>query len=271
MNAIDRLHAVLDEIGNLAVAVSGGVDSMTLAYIAHANAPDQVELFHAVSAAVPPDATQRVRGYAVRQGWNFSIIGTAEFDDPDYMRNPVNRCLYCKTNLYDTICTMTGSTVVSGTNTDDLSDFRPGLDAARTYKVRHPFVEAGIDKAAIRQLARDFGLFDLAELPAAPCLASRIETGLRIEADILHLVDRAEKLVAARTSASTLRVRVRREGIVIEMNRDYLARAEEKNLSALAREVGGIFMAAGHPLSVRVAAYERGSAFLQPALAGAVQ
>ena len=84
---------------------------------------------------------------------------------------------------------------LSGTNLDDLGDWRPGLQAAAAHGVRHPYVEAGIDKATVRALARALGLDDLAELPAAPCLSSRLATGIAVTAERLRLVHAVERLI----------------------------------------------------------------------------
>ena len=92
----------------------------------------------------------------------------------------------------------------SGTNLDDLGEYRPGLEAALRRGVRHHFVEDGIDKATVRAIARHLELADLAELPAAPCLSSRIETGLRIEGNLLTLIDAVEKFVSRRVGAHTV-------------------------------------------------------------------
>src|SRR3989442_2951323 len=203
------LADTLRPIGDVAVAVSGGVDSMTLAAAAHRDAALRVEMFHAVSPAVPHEATTRVRRYAAREGWALHVIDAREFDDPDYLRNPVTRCFHCKSNLYGTIAAATDAQIVSGTNTDDLGDYRPGLDAARERAVRHPYVEAGLDKHSVRRLARELGLHDVAELPAAPCLASRIETGIAIEAGALNLVQEVERHLAATVAPQAVRCRVR--------------------------------------------------------------
>src|SRR5882757_3769226 len=170
----------LRDLDDAAVAVSGGVDSMTLAVVAHRTRHAATTMFHAVSPAVPPEATDRVRRYARREGWDLQVFDAGEFGDANYLSNPVNRCFHCKTHLYGAIADRTSATLLSGTNIDDLGDFRPGLAAARTFDVRHPLVEVGIDKAAIRAISSDLGLRDLAELPAAPCLASRVETGIAI-------------------------------------------------------------------------------------------
>src|SRR5262245_32919327 len=125
-----RLVKALDRHAALSVAVSGGVDSMTLAYVAHRFSRGSVSMVHAVSPAVPVAATARVRDYAEREDWNLQVVGAGEFDDPRYRANPVNRCYFCKVNLYDRIRGLSGSAIASGANLDDLGDYRPGLTAA---------------------------------------------------------------------------------------------------------------------------------------------
>ena len=92
----------------------------------------------------------------------------------NYLANPVDRCFFCKTNLYGCIARLTDAQILSGANLDDLQEYRPGLEAAKCHSVRHPYLEAGIDKRAVRSLARELGLGALSELPAAPCLSSRM-------------------------------------------------------------------------------------------------
>ena len=128
-----------------------------------------------------------------RFGWRLTEVDAGEFADPAYRANPVNRCYFCKTNLYDRIAHVTEGPIASGANLDDLGDYRPGLIAAAEHRVRHPFVEAGMDKAAVRALARDFDLADISELPAQPCLSSRVETGIAISASDLAFVARMER------------------------------------------------------------------------------
>jgi len=160
-------------------------------------------MVHAVSPAVPAAATARVRAHAERHGWALALIDAGEFADTRYRANPVDRCYFCKSNLYGRIASGFARVILSGTNTDDLGDYRPGLKAAREHGVRHPFVEAGMAKSDIRVLARALGLDDVAELPAAPCLASRIETGIGIDADDLALADEVERLLRAEFGSSS--------------------------------------------------------------------
>lgn len=266
--ALDDLRAVLAPIGRAAVAVSGGVDSVTLAVVAHRTAGTRIEAFHAVSPAVPPEATARVRRYAAAEGWSLRIIDAGEFDDADYRANPANRCFYCKTNLYDSVAAGTERTILSGTNLDDLGDWRPGLEAAKRRGVRHPFVEAGIDKETVRAIARHLRLDDLAELPAAPCLSSRIETGLRIEADQLTLVHAVERYLARQLAPETVRCRVRRDSIVVELDPSTLASLATPRRDDLGATITRMFREAGIDRPVAFSAYRMGSAFLRDSAHG---
>jgi uncharacterized protein len=253
------LAFILRGMGQVAVAVSGGVDSLTLATAAQQSLGAGAVMHHATSPAVPPEATARVRAEAARQGWALDVFDAGEFADPHYRANPVNRCFFCKTSLYGAIATRTGRQIVSGTNTDDLGEYRPGLEAARAYAVRHPYVEAGIGKAAVRRLAAELGLGVLAELPAAPCLSSRIETGIRIEGPVLAMVHAIEKLVGESEQPQTVRCRVRASGVVVELDEATLARLDPQRAAALANRIEAL----GAMPPVAFAAYRTGSAFLR--------
>ncbi len=135
LQKLERLTRSLGEFDTMAVAVSGGVDSLTLATVAHRALGARVEMFHATSPAVPGEATQRVRDMAAREGWKLTVVDAGEFDDPDYRSNPVNRCFYCKTNLYGALVPRTSAQIVAGTNLDDLGEYRPGLNAAKDHGV----------------------------------------------------------------------------------------------------------------------------------------
>ena len=247
-----ELDAVLAGIGTVAVAVSGGVDSMTLAVAAGRRLGDRAEMVHALSPAVPPEATARVEDHAGREGWRLAIIDAGEFADPDYLANPANRCFFCKTNLYGAIAARTEATIVSGTNLDDLGDWRPGLKAAAAHGVRHPYVEAAIDKATVRALARGIGLRDLAELPAAP-------------ADRLRLVHAVERLISRELTPRTVRCRLFHDGVAIQLDPEGLERIEGASAAPLRRTIEQ--MAGASP--VRYEPYRMGSAFLRTAADGA--
>lgn len=254
-----RLVTSLRTTPDLAVAVSGGVDSLTLAtFVGRLRAGPGQRVFHAVSPAVPPEATERVKRRADLEGWNLEILDAGEFADPDYLRNPVNRCYFCKSNLYGRIASISRQPIAAGTNTDDLGDYRPGLEAARRHGVLHPFVDAGIDKVGVRALSRDLGLDDVADLPAAPCLASRIETGLRVEPALLTAVNEVERLVRDELGAGTVRCRIRAEQIVVELGEGSPAQVPEHVRSTV------VSVLARHGLTkpLAFAPYKRGSAFV---------
>ena len=246
--------------GPWAIAVSGGVDSLTLACFAHRRRPAGTAMFHAASAAVPPEATARTRALAAAEGWDLRVLDAGEFADPAYLANPANRCFFCKTDLYGAIAAAAraDATLFSGTNTDDLADVRPGLDAARRHAVRHPFVEAGMGKDDLRALAGELGLGDVARLPSSPCLSSRIETGIPIDPAQLRTVHAVERAVRHLLAPDTVRCRVRAEGLVVALDPAALRRAGAQADAlgvALRPLTGGVV-----PL---LAPYRVGSAFIR--------
>ena len=269
-SALEALTRVLDTIPGIAVAVSGGVDSLTLATVAHRHMAASVAMFHAVSPAVPGAATRRVRALAAREGWALEVVDADEFNDPNYRENPVDRCFYCKSHLYAAIAARTTAQMVSGTNIDDLGEYRPGLEAARSRGVRHPYVEARIGKRALRAIARDLGLADIADLPASPCLSSRIETAIVIEPDVLELVDLIETSVKRAIDAPTVRCRVRSGGMVIELDGDSLQRLGRDREAEIRDRALAHMNSVGRWYDLSFETYRNGSAFLhQPGSARA--
>jgi len=207
---------------------------------------------------VPSEATGRTRELAARFGWRLHVIDAREFAREEYLSNPVDRCFYCKQSLYVEIARHTTAQVLSGANADDLGEYRPGLDAARQAGARHPFVDVGVDKRAIRAIARELGLGGMSEIPASPCLSSRVETGIRIEAPMLERIHAAENAVRALVpDAPAVRCRVRAKGVVIEIDAAALATIAESTRAAAADAVAAIFGSrpAFEP-------YRNGSAFL---------
>jgi len=263
-DALHDLKARVQAMGRVAIAVSGGVDSMTLSVVAHRVAGRDARMYHAVSPAVPAEATERVCGFAKRDGWSLEVLDAGEFQDQRYRSNPVDRCYYCKTNLYRAIAQrINDGPILSGTNVDDLGDYRPGLGAAKAYGVRHPYVESGIDKAGVRAIARLLGLWDLAELPAAPCLSSRIETGLSIQPAVLSAVHATEKLIGKVLAPQVVRCRVRPAAITIELDPATLGRLTDAERQSLAQQVEDVFRRISVNQSVAFARYRMGSAFLR--------
>jgi uncharacterized protein len=252
-----RLAQAITRHASLAIAVSGGVDSMSLMGFAHRLGAISVKAIHAVSPAVPPAATQRVKARAEAEGWDLVVTGAGEFDDPRYRDNPVDRCYFCKSNLYTRIRSLTAETIASGANRDDLGDYRPGLLAASERGVVHPFIEADMVKADIRVLARRIGFDEVAELPAQPCLSSRVETGIAIDAGDLAFVDKVETALAPYLPQGIdLRCRITHGGVAIEVG------ATDFDDAALAALAERLCAAEGRRFA-GLRAYRRGAMFVR--------
>lgn len=234
--SLDRLESVLSDASPRVIACSGGVDSLTLATVAARQRPNETLVAHAVTPAVPAAATARVHAAARREGWRFELVTSAEFDDERYLANPVDRCFHCKSHLYAALDLLAdrelggGAVLMSGANLDDLGEYRPGLQAAAERGVRHPFVEAEIDKHTIREIARHLDL-DVADLPASPCLASRLYTGTRVSVARLRAVELGEESLRAALSIDIVRCRIRADEVIVEVAGDRRGAVDDATLS----------------------------------------
>ncbi len=120
-------------------------------------------------------------------------VETGETQDTNYLRNDARRCYYCKTHLFETLKKQyPEATIVTGTNADDLGDYRPGLEAASQHQVQAPLAELGFGKAVVRDLA-NFWHLPISDKPASPCLASRIAYGVEVNRERLAMVEKAEE------------------------------------------------------------------------------
>jgi uncharacterized protein len=173
---------------------------------------------------------------AAAVGIAHETIATDELAREGYRRNGRDRCYFCKTELYDALAEVASrrgyGALLSGANADDAGDWRPGLRAAEEHGVRHPLLEAGVGKAAVRALARQLGL-PSAEKPATPCLASRIPYGTAVDPATLARIDRAERAVRALGFPV---LRVRHHGILgrVEIAAEDLDRALEREATIVA-------------------------------------
>ena len=176
------------------VALSGGVDSAVVARAAVAAGADVVAVTArsaALSEVERDDARRLADSLDIRHAW----VDAGETRDANYQRNDARRCYYCKSRLYAAIAADHPDRVIlSGTNRDDLGDYRPGLAAADEARVRSPLVELAMGKQQVRQLAHHWALH-VADKPASPCLASRIAHGVAVTDALLARIERAERLL----------------------------------------------------------------------------
>ncbi|HZZ79182.1 MAG TPA: ATP-dependent sacrificial sulfur transferase LarE [Gemmataceae bacterium] len=194
----DRLLALLSEMGRVAIAFSGGIDSTIVAKAAQLALGERAVAVTADSPSVPRAEIEEAKNLAARIGIRHRIVATSEFANPDYLKNDGTRCYHCKSELYTQIEALLPSldckTICSGANLDDLGDYRPGLTAAAEHRVRHPLQEAGFKKADVRALALDWGL-PTWDKPASPCLSSRIAPGVAATPERTARIEAAEALL----------------------------------------------------------------------------
>jgi len=230
MNAIqqklERLHAFFAPLESVMVAFSGGVDSTFVLKVAHQSIGDRVLALTTTSPTMPDDDHQSAVEMARLIGARHLVIESNELEVPGYAQNPINRCYLCKHNLF-TVCEAKAgelgiATIVDGLNLDDLTDYRPGVQAAGEKRVRHPLVEAELTKAEIRELSRSLGL-PTWDRPASPCLSSRFPYGTEITPDGLLKVGEGEKVLHA-LGFKVARVRYHADVARIEVEPGQVAR-----------------------------------------------
>ena len=195
---LKQLDQILRECQKLIVAYSGGVDSAFLLYRAHQILSDQCLGIIADSPSLPRHELQQALDFARTHQISVEVIFTNEFQNPDYISNPINRCYFCKSALFTQLTEVAQKRnfpyLAYGENQDDQLDFRPGRQAAKEFSVLAPLREAGLTKAEIREASQQAGL-SVFDKPAAPCLSSRIPHGTPVTAEAVARVEAGEKFL----------------------------------------------------------------------------
>ena len=241
---MDALKSILADMGSVIVAYSGGVDSAFLAAAANDALGRKALAVTAKSPSLAPAELREAVELAERLGINHRIVETHEVEREDYAANNPNRCFFCKDELYTYLSAYAREEgyehIANGTNTDDLGDFRPGLNAAKQYGVRSPMVEAALSKADIRELSKDMDL-PTWDKPAQACLSSRIPYGSMVTVEALTRIAQAEEYLHG-LGIRQLRVRHHDTIARIEVEpQDFLTLTDEsvrEQVVAKFREIG---------------------------------
>jgi uncharacterized protein len=228
----DRLSTILAQFERLLVAFSAGVDSTFLLKAAQLAIGDKAVALTATSASLPPGELEAAKAFARGLGCRHIVLGSNELDNPSYSANPVNRCYFCKDELYR-ICRGEADklgiqTIIDGTNLDDLMDHRPGLQAADEWGVRHPLIEAEMTKEDIRRYSRQLNL-PTWDKPSSPCLSSRFPYGTAINVERLKKVGACELFMKG-LGFREFRVRYHGELARLEVAQSEIDRLFEKPL-----------------------------------------
>jgi uncharacterized protein len=192
-----NLESGIFKLESAVVAFSGGIDSTLVLAVANKVLNGRVLAVTAKSDSVPERELRAAKELTQALDIDHKVIRTEEMSSPDYLKNPGNRCYYCKSELYTKLAMVSSqykiTSILNGINLDDLGDHRPGILAAKEAGIISPLVESQLNKQDVRNLARDMGLTNWGK-PALACLSSRIPYGQPVTAKKLSMIDEAEEI-----------------------------------------------------------------------------
>jgi uncharacterized protein len=241
-----RLREIFREAETCVVALSGGVDSSVLAAVAREELGEGAVAVTGVSPSLSSVEREEILVFVKDRGLVHVEVDTHELEHDDYLKNDPDRCFHCKSELYAQLRTVADARgierIFDGTHAEDLAGHRPGKRAADEAGVRSPFVEAGMGKEDVRNIARALGLSN-AERPSQPCLSSRIAYGVEVTPERLTRVGRAEQALKA-MGFERVRVRLHGEIARVELPKKRLAEAIERReeISRACKDAGFVYV-----------------------------
>lgn len=254
-----KLKDILKELGSVAIAYSGGVDSTFLLKVAHDVLGDNVIAVTARSSTYPEREYNEAKEYIAQFGAKHITIVSEELEIEGFAKNPVNRCYFCKKELFTKVGEVAAKYgikhVLDGSNLDDTGDYRPGMKAARELNVISPLKEAGLTKNDIRQLSKELNI-PTWNKPSFACLSSRFPYGNEITVQKLSMVERAEQFLL---DMGFRQLRVRHHGDIARIEVDPADRVKFFDLDVMDK-VGNEFKAIGFKyVTLDILGYRTGS------------
>lgn len=235
---VDALNKSIGLFPSMMVAYSGGVDSACLLRVAQDVLGNNVLGVIADTPSLPRKELAQAIELARSFGATIEVVRTDEFENPDYLSNPVNRCYFCKHALFEKMEELAQersfSALAYGENADDMSQIRPGRRAAEEFKILAPLRDAGLTKDDVRRLSLEYGL-PTSTKPASPCLSSRIPHGTPVTLEALSQVESAEEAIRS-LGFRVFRVRHLGSRAKLEFALDELPRAQESSMKQRIRE-----------------------------------